>query len=159
MGESIVSYLGAVGIRLKMRPMERATYTAALQAKKLRGLCVCATAIYGNAASRIAEHRPERRAPTPMAAIADIDALYKEQALVTDRKKREALLHQIQQLAARARAVRADLGLHLAERRGPAGRRAGADADQSVSVVGAARRGAPQEEVNRAESAERPGRT
>ena len=28
----------------------------------------------------------------------DIDALYKEQALVTDRRKREAMLHQIQQL-------------------------------------------------------------
>jgi peptide/nickel transport system substrate-binding protein len=28
----------------------------------------------------------------------DIDALYKKQALETDRKKREAILHQIQQL-------------------------------------------------------------
>ena len=28
----------------------------------------------------------------------DIDALYKEQALVTDRRKREVMLHQIQQL-------------------------------------------------------------
>src|SRR5258708_28658108 len=45
-------YLGVVGIKLKMRPMERATYTSALLAKKLRGLCVCADAIYGNAASR-----------------------------------------------------------------------------------------------------------
>src|SRR5262249_54625964 len=58
MGESIVSYLGAVGIRLKMRPMERAAYTAALQGRKLHGLCVCATAAYGNAASRIAEQVP-----------------------------------------------------------------------------------------------------
>src|SRR3989454_3289440 len=58
MGETIMGYLGAVGIRLKMRPMERAAYTSALQAKKLRGLCVCGTAIYGNAASRMSEHVP-----------------------------------------------------------------------------------------------------
>src|SRR5215510_5750449 len=58
MGESILGYLGAAGIRLKMRPMERAAYTSALQAKKLRGLCVCGTGAYGNAASRMAEHVP-----------------------------------------------------------------------------------------------------
>ena len=97
MGESIVGYLGAVGIKLKMRPMERATYTSALQAKKLRGLCVCATATYGNAASRIAEHVPST-GTYAYGGYPDIDALYKEQALVTDKKKREALLHQIQQL-------------------------------------------------------------
>ena len=37
MGETIIGYLGAVGVRLKMRPMERAAYTSALLAKKLRG--------------------------------------------------------------------------------------------------------------------------
>ena len=58
MGETIIGYLGAVGIKLKMRPMERAAYTSALLAKKLRGVCVCATAIYGNAASRMSEHVP-----------------------------------------------------------------------------------------------------
>jgi peptide/nickel transport system substrate-binding protein len=97
MGESIVTYLGAVGIRLKMRPMERATYTSALQTRKLHGLCVCATATYGNAASRIAEHVPST-GTYAYGGYPDVDALYKEQALVSDRKKREAMLHQIQQL-------------------------------------------------------------
>src|SRR5258705_5423036 len=97
MGESIVSYLGAVGIKLKMRPMERATYLSALQARKLHGLCVCGTAIYGNAASRMSEHVPSTGAYA-YGGYPDIDTLYKEQALVTDRKKREALLFQIQQL-------------------------------------------------------------
>ena len=97
MGESIVSYLGAVGIKLKMRPMERATYTAALQGRKLHGLCVCGTATYGNAASRIAEHVPST-GTYAYGGYPDIDTLYREQALVTDRKKREALLFQIQQL-------------------------------------------------------------
>ncbi len=96
-GETIIGYLGAVGIRLKMRPMERAAYTSALLAKKLHGVCVCANAIYGNAASRISEHVPSTGAYA-YGGYPDIDALYKEQALVSDPRKREALLHQIQQL-------------------------------------------------------------
>ncbi len=97
MGETIMGYLGAVGIRAKMRPMERAAFISALLAKKLRGVCVCANAIYGNAASRMSEHVPSTGAYA-YGGYPDIDALYKEQALVSDRRKREALLHQIQQL-------------------------------------------------------------
>jgi peptide/nickel transport system substrate-binding protein len=97
MGETIMVYLKAVGIRLKMRPMERAAYTQALLAKKLRGVCVCATAMYGNAASRMSELVPTLGA-FAYGGYPDIDALYKEQALVSDRRKREALLYQIQQL-------------------------------------------------------------
>src|SRR3989441_1133926 len=97
MGETIMGYLGAVGIRAKMRPMERAAFISALLAKKLRGICVCANAIYGNAASRMSEHVPSTGAYA-YGGYPDIDALYKEQALVTDRRKREALLLQIQQL-------------------------------------------------------------
>src|SRR5215472_2991100 len=81
MGESILSYLGAVGIRLKMRPMERAAYTSALQAKKLRGLCVCSTAAYGNAASRLAEWVPSA-GTYAYGGYPDLDGLYREQALV-----------------------------------------------------------------------------
>jgi peptide/nickel transport system substrate-binding protein len=97
MGETIIGYLGSVGIRLKMRPMERAAYQSALLARKLRGVCVCATAIYGNAASRLSELIPSTGA-NAYGGYPDVDALYKEQALVTDRRKREAILHQIQQL-------------------------------------------------------------
>ena len=95
MGETIIGYFAAVGIKLKMRPMERATYNTALMGKKLRGVCVCATAIYGNAASRMSEVIPST-GTYAYGGYPDIDALYKEQALVTDKRKREALLHQIQ---------------------------------------------------------------
>ena len=97
LGEAIVGYLQAVGIRLRMRPMERAAYYSALATKKLRGLCVCTSALYGNAASRMSEVYPSDGA-WAYGGYPDIDALYKQQALETDRKKREALLHQIQQL-------------------------------------------------------------
>jgi peptide/nickel transport system substrate-binding protein len=97
LGEAIVGYLGAVGIRLKMQPMERATYLAALQARKLHGLCVCTSALYGNAASRMSEVIPSDGA-FAYGGYPDIDELYKQQSRETDRRKREALLHKIQQL-------------------------------------------------------------
>ncbi len=86
-----------VSPKLKMRPMERAAYFSALQTKKLKGLCVCSSALYGNAASRMSEIYPTEGAYA-YGGYPDVDALYKQQARQTDRKKREALLHQIQQI-------------------------------------------------------------
>ena len=87
----------AVGIRLKMRPMERGAYIALIASKKAKGLCVCSTALYGNAASRISEIIPSDGAYA-YGGYPDIDALYKQQAVEMDRKKREVMLHQIQRL-------------------------------------------------------------
>src|SRR5439155_21298453 len=56
----------------------------------------CGTASYGNAASRMSELIPSGGSDA-YGSYRDVDALYKEQALVTDRRKREALLQQIQQ--------------------------------------------------------------
>jgi peptide/nickel transport system substrate-binding protein len=97
LGEAIVQYMQAVGIRLKMRPMERGAYIALISSKKAKGLCVCSTALYGNAASRISEIIPSDGAYA-YGGYPDIDALYKQQAVETDRKKREVMLHQIQRL-------------------------------------------------------------
>ena len=97
LGEAIVNYFGAVGIRMKMRPLERAAYFKALESKKLKGVCVCSSALYGNAASRMSEVVPSD-GTYAYGGYPDVDALYKQQARETDRKKREALLHQIQRL-------------------------------------------------------------
>ena len=97
MGEAIGGFLGAVGIKTKLRTMERAAFYSALASKKLRGLCVCINAVYGNAASRISEIVPSDGA-FAYGGAPDVDALYKAQARETDRKKREAVLHQIQRL-------------------------------------------------------------
>src|SRR5260221_11878943 len=53
-GEAIVGYLGAVGIKTRLRTTERAAFFAALTSKKLKGVCFCATAEYGNASTRMA---------------------------------------------------------------------------------------------------------
>jgi peptide/nickel transport system substrate-binding protein len=103
MGEAVGGYLGAIGIKVKLRTMERAAFYSALASKKLKGLCVCINAVYGNAASRIAETVPSEGA-FAYGGYPDVDALYKQQGRETDPKKREALLHQIQrQLHERAR--------------------------------------------------------
>jgi peptide/nickel transport system substrate-binding protein len=96
-GEAITNDLQAVGIRTRVRTMERAAFYTALATKKLKGLCMCLDAVYGNAASRMSETVPSDGAYA-YGGYPDVDALYKEQAGTTDRVKREALLHQIQQL-------------------------------------------------------------
>jgi peptide/nickel transport system substrate-binding protein len=77
--------------------MERATYISLIASKKAKGVCVCSTALYGNAASRMSEVIPSDGAYA-YGGYPDIDALFKQQAGETDRKKREAMLHKIQQL-------------------------------------------------------------
>ena len=97
MGEAVGGYLGAVGIKVRMRNMERAAFYQALESKKLRGLCVCINAVYGNAASRMSQTVPSDGA-FAYGGYSDVDALYKQQARETDPRKREAMLHQIQRL-------------------------------------------------------------
>ncbi len=97
MGEAVAGYLGAIGIRTKIRTMERAAFVSAWASKKLNGVCVCISALYGNAASRMSEFVPSD-GMFAKGADPDIDALYKQQARETDKKKREAMLHRIQQL-------------------------------------------------------------
>jgi peptide/nickel transport system substrate-binding protein len=96
-GETIAGYFGAVGIKIKVRTMERAALQTAWSSKKLHGLCMCTVASYGNAGTRLADTVPAEGAYA-RGADPDIDALYKQQSRETDRRKREAMLHQIQQL-------------------------------------------------------------
>jgi peptide/nickel transport system substrate-binding protein len=99
LGEGVASYLQAVGIRSKLRTMERAAFQSEWSAKKLRGVCLCITGVHGNAATRMSQYVPSDGAYA-YGGWPDLDALYKQQARETDRKKREALLKQIQQTLA-----------------------------------------------------------
>jgi peptide/nickel transport system substrate-binding protein len=97
MGESVANYLGAVGIRARVRVMERAAFFTAWRDKKIKGIIVGGTAAQGNAATRI-----EAFAITggyyADGGYPDMDALFEQQATERDRHKREAMLHQIQRL-------------------------------------------------------------
>ena len=87
----------AVGIKVKLRPMERAAFFGELYGKRLRGVCVCGTGRYGNAATRL-EEMAVTWGSTAYGGYPDIDELFKQQNAETDHSKREALLHQIQEL-------------------------------------------------------------
>jgi peptide/nickel transport system substrate-binding protein len=95
--ESALNYLKAVGIRMTMRPMERAAFYAAWREKKLRGLFLVAAGNSGNAASRV-EAFMHSKGSYAYGGYPDIDDLFHQQARERDVAKREALLHRIQQL-------------------------------------------------------------
>jgi peptide/nickel transport system substrate-binding protein len=95
-GEAIADYLGAVGIKTRVRTMERAALYAALATKKLKGLCMCVAAVYGNASSRLSEIVPADGA-FAYGAFPDLEDLYKRQGRETDAKKRGAMLNELQQ--------------------------------------------------------------
>ncbi len=99
MAEAILSNLGAVGIRMRMRTMERAAFLTAWREKKLRGVLLAAQGAGGNAATRI-EGMATRGGLYAYGVLPEVEDLFQRQARELDRKKREELLHQIQRLLA-----------------------------------------------------------
>jgi peptide/nickel transport system substrate-binding protein len=95
--ESTVNYLIAVGIRVRMRGIERAAFYADWRDKKLRGLFLTAVGNSGNAASRV-DSFIQSKGAYAYGGYPDIDDLFQQQAGERDPKRREALLHRIQQL-------------------------------------------------------------
>jgi peptide/nickel transport system substrate-binding protein len=98
LADAVMNYLNAVGIRMRMKQMERATFYAAWQEKKLRGVFMTAVGNSGNAASRV-EGFIQSKGTYAYGGYPDIDDLFQQQARERDVKKREAILHKIQQLS------------------------------------------------------------
>jgi peptide/nickel transport system substrate-binding protein len=95
--EAVVNDLNAAGIRVRLRPMERATFYATWQEKKLRGLFMTAVGNSGNAGSRV-EAFIHSKGAYAYGGYPDIDELFQQQARERDAKQREVLLYKIQQL-------------------------------------------------------------
>ena len=95
--EAVVNYLKGVGIRTQSRPLERAAFFAQYREKKLKNVILSGTAAFGNAATRLEAFIAAGGAYV-YGSYPDIDGLFGEQTAETDRKKREATLHRIQQL-------------------------------------------------------------
>jgi peptide/nickel transport system substrate-binding protein len=97
LGEAVVNYLKAVGIKTQLRPLERAAFFAQHQEKKLRNIIQASSGAFGSAATRI-ESFVAAGGAFVYGSYPDIDGLFREQATETDRKKREAHLVKLQQL-------------------------------------------------------------
>ena len=78
-------------------PPERAAHWSSYTDKKYKNLAYTASGAFGNAATRL-ETFVVAGGAYVYGSYPDIDSLFKDQAAELDRKKREALLHKIQQL-------------------------------------------------------------
>ena len=97
LAEGLINYLQAVGIRTRLRTMERAAFLTAWREKKIKGVIMGLGAPAGNAATRI-EVYVTKGGIYSSGVVPEIEDLYQRQAREMDRKKREATLFQIQQI-------------------------------------------------------------
>jgi peptide/nickel transport system substrate-binding protein len=96
-GEPVVNYLQAVGIRLKLRPLERAAFFKEYGEKKLRNVIQSGSAAPGNAATRL-EAYAVTGGRYVYGAYPEIDGLYTEQVNERNPVVRRQILHKIQQI-------------------------------------------------------------
>src|SRR5213594_1625915 len=95
--ESVINGLQSIGIRARLRPMERASFYKADQEKQFKYLVRVGSGAAGNASTRI-EAFVISGGIRAYGGYPDIDALFRDQAGEMDAKRRETLLHKIQQL-------------------------------------------------------------
>lgn len=94
--EGVLNDLGAVGIRGKLQPLERAAMFAAHKEKKVKNLTRVGSAAPGNAATRIEAFVYSKGAQSFL-KDAEIDAWFEQQSRERDPKKRQEILYKIQQ--------------------------------------------------------------
>jgi peptide/nickel transport system substrate-binding protein len=97
LGEAVVNYLKAVGIRTQLVALERAAFIAQNRDKKFKNIIQTASGAAGNAATRLDAFVAAGGTFT-YGSYPDIEGLVQEQAGEGDVKKREATLHRIQQM-------------------------------------------------------------
>jgi len=96
-GEAVLNNLQEAGIRVKLRPLERAAFFAAYSEKKLKNIIQGASGAFGNAATRL-EAFAVKGGAYAYGNYPEIDTLFAEQATEIDVAKRTAMLHRIQQI-------------------------------------------------------------
>ena len=94
-GEPLANYLNAVGIRVRLRLMERAAYYAEYAEKKLRGVLYTGSAAFGNAATRL-EVYAIGGGRYVYGSYPDVDGLFTEQINETNPRVRAQILNKIQ---------------------------------------------------------------
>jgi peptide/nickel transport system substrate-binding protein len=94
---AVVNNLREVGIRAKLRPIERAGFIKGFTDKTYKNLIQAGPGAFGNVATRL-ESLVVRGGPFTYGSYPDIDALFPQQAVELDRGRREAILHKMQQM-------------------------------------------------------------
>ena len=97
LAEAAINNLEAVGIRIKLRPLERAAYYKAYGEKTFKNVIQGSSGAFGNAATRIQAFVAKGGA-FAYGNDPEIDALFAQQAAELDQPRRGATLGKIQQL-------------------------------------------------------------
>jgi len=97
LGEPAANFLQAVGIRARLRTMERAAFTSGFGERKLRGLLVANSGASGNAATRL-ETFAVTGSRFVYGTYADVDGLFAEQVNEQNPRVRKQLLDRAQQI-------------------------------------------------------------
>jgi peptide/nickel transport system substrate-binding protein len=95
--EAAINYLQEAGVRVKMRPLERAAFFSSYSQKKLKNLILGASGAFGNTATRLAAFVVKDGAYS-YGNYPEIDELYAQQEAELDVAKRTGLLQRAQQL-------------------------------------------------------------
>ena len=97
LAEAALNSLAEVGIRVKLRPIERAAFIKGYAEKKYRNIIQGGSGAFGNAATRM-ETFVVKGGAYVYGSYPDIDELFTQQAVETDRAKRTLILHRMQQM-------------------------------------------------------------
>jgi peptide/nickel transport system substrate-binding protein len=97
LGEAALNYLAEVGIRAKLRPLERAAFFKGYAEKKYKNIIQGSSGAFGNAATRLEEF-VVKGGNYAYGSYPEIDELFPQQAVELDQGKRTALLAKMQRL-------------------------------------------------------------
>jgi peptide/nickel transport system substrate-binding protein len=97
LAEATNNYLGAVGIRAKLRPLERVSFDQQFRDKKLRNIIQAGSGSFGNAATRF-ETFVVKGGAYAYSSYPDIDAMFEQQAVELDHGRRAEILIKMQQI-------------------------------------------------------------
>jgi peptide/nickel transport system substrate-binding protein len=95
LGEAVLNNLGAVGIRARLRPLERAAFFKGYGEKKFKNIIQAASGAFGNAATRL-EAFVVKGGTYAYGSYPEIDELFPKQAVELDQTKRAAILAKMQ---------------------------------------------------------------
>jgi peptide/nickel transport system substrate-binding protein len=96
--EAVINDLQAVGIRARLRPLERAAFFKGYAERTHRNIIQGSSGAFGNAATRL-EAFAVKGGTYAYGSDPEIDALFEQQVGELERRKRTALLQRMQQLA------------------------------------------------------------
>jgi len=97
LGEAVVNNLAEVGIKAHLRPLERAAFFKGYAEKKFKNLVQGGSGAFGNAATRL-EILAVKGGAYAYGNYPDLDELFQKQAAELDPKRREEILHKMQQI-------------------------------------------------------------